>query len=339
MLLKRISNIFLPRSGEVRRGSFNWLIPRSWNEVPTADLEVISKLTLEREIIATADERLADANFKTKVLMQCAGLVADGMTDEEDGTTTYHFRTREFWPWKRQYVSATADQVRAMCQSYLGWLDEPYGRLRAPYDIVKIKGRRFKGPSNKMTSLTYMQYQTAQNYLTRYWQVQDMLRHLMENGGSREAVKNQVEQLEDIASRFLATLFNPTHYDTEYRGDKKVRTILPNDFDPRQVDQFAPLFRSKHGERMLPVVMQFFLSVMRYFAQIYPDLFVTREDASGKRPDMLMLEVESMSAIMKYQGFRDYQTIYDSEAVHILKVLDNMAKESKELKRIQSQNK
>lgn len=318
---------------------FNWIIPNSWNEVPTEDLEFIARLTMERELIAMQDERLGEVYYKLLILLRLSGL--EGMEKSWTGLKPqYTFHTPSFWPWRREKVTVDAQRLMYLVREHLRWVDEPYNRLRSPYPTLKIKRRNFCGPSDRMTSLTYMQYQTAQNILTAYWQHQDTLRFLMEREeSSQEAVMNQVRVLDELKGQFLATLFCPATPTREYKGEKKVRTMLPNDFDPRQVNQFAPLFRGKDGDRIFPVMLQFFLSVQKYYSTLYPDLFVKRKDdgeKNTKRPDFLMLEVETMAAVMKYQGFRDYQTIYDSEAVHILKVLDNMAKEAKELKRIHS---
>lgn len=316
---------------------FKWIIPKSWNEVPTDDLEFISRLTMERELIAMRDESLGDIYYKLLILLRLSGL--EGLSKSWDGLKPqYTFHTHNFWPWKREKITIDASKLVFLIREHLGWVDDPYNRLRSPYPTLQIKRRKFCGPSDRMTSLTYMQYQTAQNIITAYWHHQDTLRYLMEHDeSSRDAVMLQAQTLDQLQADFLATLFNPAKITREYHGCKKVRTILPNDFDPRQVHQFSPLFKGKIANRIFPVMLQFFLSVQKYYSALYPDLFVKRkdgEDSDKRRPDFLMLEVETMAAIMKYQGFRDYQTIYDSEAVHILKVLDNMAKEAKELKRI-----
>ena len=64
---------------------------------------------------------------------------------------------------------------------------------------------------------------------------------------------------------------------------------------------------------------------------MYPELFTPNGKKPG-RQNPIKIEVEMVNNVMKYQGFDDYDAVYDSEAVRILGIMNAMAKEAKEIK-------
>ena len=345
--------------------NFNWRIPRSWNEVPTEQLEAISKLTLDYNLMLANGDRLAEPQFKLKILLLVSGL-DDFMLTKFDGTIDwYYFRVsskelddglgmlkrmtaktmrwfgRKFYSidgdrWNH-YVKVPSEVIHHLTSEHLKWVDDPYQRLVAPYEFLNVGEKKYKGPTDKMTSVTYQQYTTAQNLVTRYWQIQENLKWLLENNGNEESVINQGKALDNIRKMFLACLFCPGNITKEITRDGKKIEVhrMTWDYDPIQLEGYKD-FDTETCDRVFPVMLQFYFSVQQYFSNIFPDLFVKREDSTkekNNKPDFMMQEMETMSAVMKYQGFADYQTIYDSNAVHILKVLDNMAHEAKEMKK------
>lgn len=349
---------------------FNWRIPRNWNELPTEMLEAITPLTLEYNLGLAGGDRLAEPQYKLKVLLLVCGIEDkcdtefDGVRDwyifrvkEDDDATCngagLHIRRlarsvkswvgRRIWSiendrWNR-YVKVPMEVIAHLTGEHMKWLDDPYKRLNAPYEFLTVGGIKYKGPTSKMTSMTYQQYQTAQNLVTRYWQIQESLRWLLEHNGSEEAVLQQGKALDKVRQMFLACMFCPGQIVTEVtKNGQKVEVRRETwEYDPIQLEN-ADKFDRATCDRVFPVMLQFYFSVQQYYSQIFPDLFVKRDDGDTKqkRPDFMLQEVETMTAIMKYQGFADYQAIYDSNTVHILKVLDNMAHEAKEMKKLNS---
>lgn len=348
---------------------FNWRIPRSWNEVPTKQLETISKMTLDYNLMLADGNRLAEPQFKLKVLLLVSGLEDVILTEYNAGNDWYYFPvssaiidegkgcitccTSKILRWfgrklctpecdrYNHYVKVSAEVIHHLTKEHLKWIDDPYQRLVSPYAFLTVNGKKYKGPTDKMTSVTYQQYTTAQNIITRYWQVQENLRWLLKNNSSEEAILQQGKALDQIRKMFLACLFCPGQIAKEITRDGKKIEVhrMTWDYDPIQLENYKE-FDTALCDRVFPVMLQFYFSVQQYFSSIFPDLFVKRDDGEKKdnRPDFMLQEMETMSAVMKYQGFSDYQTIYDSNAVHILKVLDNMAHEAKEMKKIQSKH-
>ena len=84
---------------------------------------------------------------------------------------------------------------------------------------------------------------------------------------------------------------------------------------------------------MFPVMVQYFQSVQESYARMYPELFTPNGKKNG-RQNPIKIEVEMINNIMKYQGFSDYDAVYDSEAVRILGIMNAMAKEAKEIEKM-----
>lgn len=335
--------------------NFNWRIPKTWNEIPTSELEALTPLTLDYNLGLANGDRLAEPEYKLKALLMLCGFENSCSTEYADGTDWYTFRVagkktlwqrlkkwvgRTFYSMKRdpynEYVRVPMEVIAYLTKEHMAWINDPYTRLKAPYPTLTIGDKEYRGPSDKMTSVTYQQYQTAQNLVTRYWQIQESLRYLLENNGSEEAIIQQGKGLDQVRQMFLACMFSPGQIVKEItKGGQKIEVHRETfEYDPAQLEhykEFAPVC-----DRVFPLMLQFYFSVQQYYSTIFPDLFVKREDDDTKqqRPDFMLQEVETMTAIMKYQGFADYQTIYDSNTVHILKVLDNMAHEAKEMKKI-----
>lgn len=345
--------------------NFNWRIPRSWNEVPTEQLETISKLTLDYNLMLAGGDRLAEPQYKLKALLLVSGLEDTILTEYNGGMDWYYFpisakvlddgkgriaRVKSNMLRRlgrklctvegdryNHYVKVPSEVIYHLTKEHMKWLDDPYQRLVSPYEFLYVGGKKYKGPTDKMTSVTYQQYQTAQNLVTRYWQVQENLRWLLENNGSEEAIVQNGKALDKVRQMFLACIFCPGHIVTEVtKNGQKIEVRRETwEYDPIQLEN-ADKFDRATCDRVFPVMLQFYFSVQQYYSQIFPDLFVKRDDNGVKeqRPDFMLQEVETMTAIMKYQGFADYQAIYDSNTVHILKVLDNMAHEAKEMKKL-----
>lgn len=340
---------------------FNWRIPKSWNEIPTSDLEALTPLTLEYNLGIAGGERLAELTYKIKALLLLCGLDEDFSSEYADGNDWYIMRVKDdggckIWLKVKEwfgrtfysmagdpynvYVRVPSEVIAYLAKEHMSWIDEPYTRLKSPYPTLNVGKKEYRGPSDKMTSVTYQQYQTAQNLVTRYWQIQESLRYLLENNGSEESIMQQGNGLDQVRQMFLACMFSPGQIVKEItKGGQKIEVHRETfEYDPAQLEHYADF--ASICDKVFPVMLQFYFSVQQYYSQIFPDLFVKREDNDTKqqRPDFMLQEVETMTAIMKYQGFADYQTIYDSNTVHILKVLDNMAHEAKEMKKLSAKH-
>ena len=349
----------------MKRKDINLIVPRSWNECSTEQLEQLSELAIRRDMARQLGETedMSEREYKLHAFLLLAGLKPECHTEWDEGEAVYWFPLRRSTWWKRMFgkkleVPIRPWQMSQFIDKHLGWLDDPYNRLKAPYDIVEVPTCRVRvlgfplwpfgklklqGLSDRMMNVTYRQYIDMENTLRQYWIVQKLASKLVDDeNASKEAIKNQLNNLDTLRRLFMAIVLSPSRHvvEEQHNGMTVKCDKITFAFDESQVDENRELFTPRQVARMFPVLLQFYLSVQKHFATLYPQLYVHRDnEGPDKVPDFMRLEIESMSTIMKYQGFADYRAIYDSDAVHILRVLDNMALEAKERRRIANQHK
>lgn len=149
--------------------------------------------------------------------------------------------------------------------------------------------------------------------------------------------------------------FRPCHiyrYDTE-RAEQttpfwrdKLKTLSPL---PREGECFAPLKwlrRFRRDAQFLPsitgvagggslfhICFQAYHTAILYYEKAYPLLF-TDSGKSQEFRDALQGEVGTVNSVMKYQGYSDPQQVYDANLPIILDTLNTMAKEAKEIEKM-----
>ncbi len=309
-------------------------LPHGWHQLSAAEVEEVNRLMLQRQQRMEAVGReTAEMDFRLKCFLLFTRLkVLRRTARSQSGETVYLFRRRglrhllERIPMQSWQITQWIDQC-------LGWLEDPLRLFVCPYGVITIRGKRFKAPSDLMTDVTRLQYFTAQNLLSRYWECVGTAGELLRNGGTAEAVRAQMREAEQSKCRFLACLFTPESTEIEVRTDTSVRKVDRTiwAYDAQQIEDNERLFR-RRADRLFPVMNQFFQSVQSYYANIFPDLFTSK--GTGDNKNMLQMEVDTMNAIMKYAGFKSYADINNANAVFILGVLNNMSKEAKEIKQM-----
>lgn len=307
-------------------------LPESWGDISSEKLEQICKLGVKKRSIAHAvGEAKADSIYHLDCFLLLANLkVKKKYAIDDYGNIMFIFRRRGI-KYFFENIPMGADVVRWWMRK-LSFLDKETSMFMSPYDIVKLRGKRFKCPCAVMADITYHQYMRAQNLLIGYWSVVEKI----EKEDNGEILRTLLKEAERIQSRFLATLFNmETIIITENGGD--VRLKKPRvDFKyiEAQGDLNARFFH-KSVKRMFPVMAQFFQSCQNYYCELFPDLF-TQNSSGGKNVNMLKVELETVNSLMKYQGFKDYDNIYGAQAVRILDVLNQMSKEAKKIKEMEA---
>lgn len=314
---------------ERRRTIYLSALPKSWNTLSCKELEAVNKLMQERQRMSlSGDTDAADRHFKLQCFLLMLNLrITKRVVETESGELVFLLRKRGLSSLLGS-IPMRAWQINQWIDSELSFLDEPYGRTRSPYTVVSLYGKKFKAPSSLLTDVTYQQYTGAQNLLTGYWDTLKLIEQLVSNRATSKAVAIQTKRLEEYQCRFLSALFTPSSIEEESvkSGSRVVSKRRVWVYDQRQIDENAWLFR-RASHRMFPVMLQFFQSVQVHFSRIYPDLFTPGKKSSGS--DMLKMEVETINAVMKYQGFKDYAEVYESESVRILGVLNTMSKDAK----------
>lgn len=305
-------------------------LPSSWNELTTKQLEQIIRIRAKLATLLATDEKRGDVEYRLRVFLLLGGFkVLHRTVKNEDGTLTYLLQRRGIRPFLRlERLPFRNWEIVHWTDKFLKFLDEPMERTLPPYTFIRRYGRRFKCPEALMTDVTYQQHSAAQAYLMNYWDNMKLLETQLENGGSRKSLKEIRRNIREARANFLATLFTSASLQVQVGSESDVRRVHRKvwTYDAVQAEKNVRYFR--HGSQVLFALMsQFFQSVQAYFKQSFPDLFTGH--GTGTEKDPLIIETDMLNGIMKYTGFKDYQSIYDSNSVFIFGVLNNMSKEAK----------
>lgn len=307
--------------------------PKSWDELSGKQLEEIHRLKEQAQTIAqkTGDPERAVHEFKLRVFLYLANLkVRKRALKKDDGTYIYILR-RKGWKYLFEEIPMESWQVAQWIKDLLGFLDEPNGRLEAPYDFFRIEGRRWKAPDSQLTSVTFEQYNHAQQYLVAYWDTHQAAEEMLKDGGTRKGVKHLFRESEMYRAMFLATLIVPPVKQTEHVDENGTY----------RVNRTAYIYHSSYGEKnwkhfrgnrwqwVFEVMVQFMQSCLEEYRNKFPDLFTTHK--GGDDNDFIVLEANKMNAIKKYGEFKNYQDIYNSNTFFIFGVLNNMCQEAKQI--------
>lgn len=309
-----------------------------WNRLSTEELEEVNRLYKRKEAMSAAgDEERTDRIFKLKCFMLFLGLkIVRRTVTDENGETVFLFRRRGIRHLFER-IPMRAWQVDQWIDQKLGFLENPFARTVTPYGIIRLRmgTLRLKAPKDVMSDVSFAQYQSAQNLLIMYWDAQKVLQTLVRRKSTHAAIRMQLRRMKQERCRFLATLFNESVRETgEIREGRYLRKCKRRvwSFNSGQIQKNARWF-SMVEARMFPVMVQYFQSVQEAYARMYPELFTPNGKKNG-RQNPIKIEVEMINNIMKYQGFSDYDAVYDSEAVRILGIMNAMAKEAKEIEKM-----
>lgn len=307
--------------------------PTSWDEMSADQLEEVHRLKDRAKYLAEKgkDPEKAVNEYKLLVFLYLAGLrVRKRAIPKEDGTFVYVMRRRG---WKHFFEEIPMEnwQVAQWIKDLLGFLDEPGGLLSCPYTTFKLKGRTFKAPDAQLTSVTFEQYNHAQQYLIAYWDTYKLIEEMKDDGASNKAVKHQYREMEQYKAQFLATLFCPEIRQTQQTDENGTYKVNRKAYvyHSSQGDENWKLFHGKRWKWVFEVMVQFVQSCLEEYRNKFPDLFTTH--GGGEDNDFIVLEANKMNAIKKYGEFKNYQDIYNSNTFFIFGVLSNMCQEAKQI--------
>lgn len=313
-------------------------LPENWNRLSSAELEEVNRLYLQRVQTSGPDSEItAGRLYKLKCFMLFLGLkIIRRTVKDENGETVFLFR-RKGIRYLFERIPLRSWQIDQWIGQKLGFLDNLFGRTVTPYGIIRLRmgTLHLKAPQDAMTDVTFAQYLSAQNLLIVYWDTEKVLQTLIRRKSSRAAIRFQKKRMKQVRCKFLACLFNRSELETgEIREGRYMRKYRRRvwSFRRSQITENARWF-GRVEKRMFPVMVQYFQSVQEYYGRMYPDLFYSGGKKEGKQ-NPVKIEVEMLNNIMKYQGFSDYDSVYDSEAVRILGIMNAMAKEAKEIEKM-----
>lgn len=310
--------------------------PDSWEQLTAEQIEAVHRLKHEsyKQALRSDDPEKTVNQFKLRVFLLLAGLkVRKRAIPKEDGTFIYLLR-RKGWKHIFEEIPMESWQIAQWIKALLPFLDEPNGLLSCPYTTFKVHGTTYKAPDPQLTSVTFEQYNHAQQFLIAYWDTFRLIEEMKNNGSSVKAIKHQYKELEQYKAQFLATLFTPAVHQTlqtDENGTYRVNRIA-YPYHSSQSETHWKHFSGKRWKWTFEVMVQYLQSCLEEYRSKFPDLFTSHSGADGK--DFIVLEADKMNAIKKYGNFGSYQSIYDSNAFFIFGQLSNMCQEAKAIEEI-----
>lgn len=190
--------------------------------------------------------------------------------------------------------------------------------MALPQETVTIDGITFALPQAAMNNLTWHQYRALQAIVPMIFQ---------EGTSDDDALSMQAQFLAysmtpEAVSGSDADPFAPRHR-FKYDADRAEQTVA---FWREQLAQGSPLFH---------ICFQVYQTAMQnYYPSVYPLLFGGSSSKSDPLHTALSGEVDTINAVMKYQGYTDPQQVYDANLPIVFGTLNTMTKEAKEIEKI-----
>ena len=284
--------------------------------------------------------------------------------DEVTGERLYHLSTVNcqlssvnFRSPQPSSFSITARELSHLAQQAIPWFDYPYGdpgdeevkdekgkvikerrdpvrgyvspmrdAMILPIDKIKIGFKHFALPGVACNNLTWQQYRALQTIAPQ----------LFAEGVSDETVL-------DLQAQFLAHCLVPRSIallDTA-GGSIRLRPHYEYRYNAEQAEGLVKWWRKKLlTPNSLPptlysVCFQTYQTAVVYYSLAYPLLFSDKGKGDTMH-DALQGEVGTVNTIMKYAGYAEQQQVYDSNLPFVLDILNTMAKEAKEIEKMNS---
>ena len=279
---------------------------------------------------------------------------------EQTGERLYHLRSADGRRW-----TTTPRELSYLSKTALPWFDFPYGdqgekeqtddqgkvvkEARDPargyvsnmQDAMILPLKRFKVQWSRFNGQRFALPQAACANLTweQYRALQALAPQLFASGQSEEAVM-------DLQAQFLAHILVPRSFalfDTT-GGNIKVRPHWVYQYDSRRAEGLVPKFRQQLStfnsqlSTLFHICFQVYQTALSYYNVVYPLLFAGT-GKSDPLQDALTGEVETLNSVMKYQRYSSPQEVYDANLPLIFATLNSMAKEAKEIEKINAKSK
>jgi len=274
------------------------------------------------------------------------------------GEMLYNLRDKDGHKW-----IVTPRELSQMAKAIIPWFDYPYGDPGEPEERddkgVIVKRRRepvggYVGPMRDALQLTvdklkigYKTFalpQVACNNLTwqQYRSLQVLSPLLFQENGE--------ENVLEVQSKFLAHILTPRSMAlfATAGGSIRFRPHYEFHYDTEQADGLIPYWRKRlssgssgslysneycQRQALFHICFQVYQTALAYYSVTYPLLFTSTGKKDPLR-DALTGEVGTINTVMKYAGYADQQQVYDSNLPFVLDILNTMAKEAKEVEKM-----
>ena len=339
------------------------MIPNSWSELTWQQLRLCWEVKMRyggNPDVARAAAWLSLSGFSV-----CRGSATT--ISETTGETCYTLQDHDGKRW-----TVTAREAAQLASQSLPWFDYPYGdpgekeevddkgkmvkprreavsgyvsgfrdAMVLPETEVTVDGAVFALPQVACNNITWQQYRSLQNIVPQLFS--DSL---------------DDEQVIDLHAQFLAHILVPAQQNEV--GSDPFCPKLSFRYNAERAEQTIPFWRERLKNEELRMkneesanfslsTLHFSLSLFHICFQVYhtailyyerscPLLF-TGGGKSQEFRDALQGEVGTVNSVMKYQGYSDPQQVYDANLPIILDTLNTMAKEAKEIEKMNAKMK
>lgn len=316
--------------------------PSSWSQLTFPQLRYI--FTLDRT-------RMTDIEYKMHVLLHLMNWKLIRRSDIHISDTTTPPTTISDLRRLRRQIQAAADRrsdihiivrdqptgrlytfthrhLAHWSRRYMAFLDTPQGFTAIPQEHITHRRRRYLLPQPLLANLTYQQYTSCQSALDT---LADTLRQPTPDP----------EELRRAKSQFLAHILTPRRITLLQKKDGHFTLnprLLPT-YDPDTAWNSTPRFDTA-PDWLFRLLHTHFQGCLLHLRTLFPHLFTPPATTDTPAPtDTLLAELDTVNAVMKYQSYPDQQTVYDSNALFVLSILNTMTREAKEIKKITQKTK
>lgn len=269
--------------------------------------------------------------------------------DKEERDDSGHV-TRERREGKPGYVNPVGD-----------WRDA----LQLPAETLRVGRRHFQLPQVACVNLTWQQYRSLQAIVPQLFsdgisdhdalQLQaQFLAHMLaprslalfDTGGTSIRFRLHYEYPYDSTRADQLVTFwhrqlqrptaDPLRRPTPFRRIARRLTALVRSVARRPSSPTAPAavtLQTGQAPVLFSICFQAYQTAVLHYEKVYPLLF-SGDGKSDALRTALTGEVDTLNAIMKYQGYSDQQQVYDANLPIILGALNTMTKEAKEIERL-----
>lgn len=239
---------------------------------------------------------------------------------------------------KGEIIYATAHEVSDVVQYYMRFTDFPVGGkdkaakriftglLEMPRDTLRIFRRTFRLPSPMLANLTYQQYANAQKLTAEVATLMERAPKVKEE----EEARRLARELMRARARVVAHLLQTPKLQFVSGGDGEgLRLDIRRTwtYQPTEAERLTPYIERHAPLWLFNIMQQHMQSCLAVYRQQFPELFSGGGEGSTRMP--FISEADSVNAVMKWQGYHNQQTVYDSNAVFIFSILNSMTREAK----------
>lgn len=208
------------------------------------------------------------------------------------------------------------------------------------WEHMSEEERKLSTLNSKLSTLHFSLPQMACNNITwqQYRSLQAIAPQLFQEGITEtEAIDLQAQFLAQClvpaqSSEPTADKFRPRHI-YRYDAERAEQTI---EFWKDHLKKVSAPLSFGEGQGVGPIFhlcFQCYQTALLYYEKVYPLLFTGSSKQDTLR-DALQGEVGTVNTVMKYAGYAEQQQVYDSNLPFVLDILNTMAREAKEIEKM-----